>query len=121
MMQNRLLTFKPVVLRFGGLPDVTKTKRIHPVVLDSQALEETVRVKLPAGFKIDELPDDITLETPYGKVKASWRQDSDAVLFERKLEIPAKVVPAEEYPALRKFIGAAQGVEAAPVVLLRGR
>lgn len=118
-MQNRLLTFKPVVLRNGSLPNLAKTRRLHPVVLDAEALEETVRVKLPAGFKIDELPDPFTASTRYGEIQATWKQDGADLLFERKMEIRAMTVPVSEYSELRKFIGNAIGVEAAPVVLLR--
>jgi hypothetical protein len=36
------------------------------VVLEPYALDETVKVNMPEGFKVDELPDPIKLDTPFG-------------------------------------------------------
>src|SRR3712207_8197079 len=53
LMQQRLLVFRPtVVLQRGttiALPDASRT---HTVVLESQAYNEIVQIKLPDGFTV---------------------------------------------------------------------
>ena len=51
LMQGRLLVFKPaIVSRREALP-LSNGSRKHPVMLGSSALDEEVKVKLPAGFE----------------------------------------------------------------------
>ena len=71
-----------------------------PVVLKSQAYQERVSVKIPEGFKVDEIPDAIKLSTPYGAYEAKWAFKDGAVEFTRRLESKALTVPPEEYPAV---------------------
>src|SRR5262245_44344696 len=62
LMQQRLLVFKPgIVGRREALP-LSSGARKHPVLLDSNALDEETRVKLPAGFDVDELPDAVKVD-----------------------------------------------------------
>jgi len=119
MMQGRLMMFKPVVLAYGGMPDVTLKERTHPVVIDPVAFEEHVEVELPMGFAVDEIPDADTAETPYGKYQARWRQEAGKVYFDRRLELRSTVVPVADYGRLRDFVGRVQGAEQTPVVLVR--
>jgi len=65
-MQNRLLVFKPAIVSRRESVFLTEPTRKHPVVLDSYAFNETVRVKLPIGFDVDELPDAVKLEATFG-------------------------------------------------------
>jgi hypothetical protein len=60
-MRGALIVFKPTIVNRRASLLLTDDKRRHPVVLESQAWRETVRVKLPAGFVVDEL------NSPFGK------------------------------------------------------
>ncbi|MFN7930398.1 MAG: hypothetical protein U0Y68_21230 [Blastocatellia bacterium] len=55
-MRGQLLVFKPVIVARRDSLDLTATARHHPLVLDAEAFTETVRVKLPSGFEVDESP-----------------------------------------------------------------
>ena len=63
-MQNRLLVFNPAIVSRREALFLTEAKREHPIVLDSHTFTEVVRVKLPAGFDVDEMPDAVKLDTP---------------------------------------------------------
>jgi Domain of Unknown Function with PDB structure (DUF3857)/Transglutaminase-like superfamily len=119
LMQGRLMMFKPAVLPYLGGPDVTSTKRKHPLVVDPVAYQEHVEVELPDGFAIDELPTAESLESPYGKFSASWKVSGSTLVFDRQLELKASLVPVAEYKAARDFFGALGGTELAPVVLVK--
>src|SRR5579884_3503595 len=86
LMQNRLLVFRPAMAgRPHEFPFAEKTRR-YPVVLNSEAFHETVRVHLPAGFDVDEIPDPVKLDAPFGSFEEKCTVDHGALLFQRSLE-----------------------------------
>ena len=118
-MRGRLLVFRPSVVTRRGTLLFSEVKRQNPVRLDAETFQETVRVKLPVGFKIDEMPDGGKLETPFGTYTASYQTQGDELVFARKLEIRAATVPVEQYPELKKFFERVAGSEQSPVVLAK--
>jgi hypothetical protein len=118
-MRGKLLVFKPALVphRFGL--DLTEPKRKHPLVLEAEAFSETVRVKLPEGFEVDEMPDAAKLEMPFGTYSANFEVKDGHLIFTRQLEVKATTIPAALYPVVRDFFGRMRGVEVSPVVLAR--
>jgi hypothetical protein len=118
-MRGQLLVFKPALVahRFGL--DLTEPKRKHPLVLEAEAFSETVRVKLPEGFEVDEMPDAAKLEMPFGTYSASFEVKDGHLIFTRHLAVKATTIPAALYPVVRDFFGRMRGVEVAPVVLAK--
>ncbi len=119
MPQNRMLIFRPAVLHRRDAVRLTAIKRTQPVVLEAQLFEETVHVALPAGFKVDEMPDSAQLKTPFGTLAASWKMEGGKLVFKRRLEVPSITVAPGQYDALRDFFDQVTGAEQAPVVLVR--
>ena len=72
LMQNRLLVFKPAIVSRRDSLALTEAKRKYPVVLLSNAFTETMRMKLPVGFEVDELPDAVKLDTAFGSYKTTY-------------------------------------------------
>jgi hypothetical protein len=62
LMQDRLLVFKPAIVSRRESLALTEVKRKQPVVLTSHAYSETLQLKLPAGFAVDEMPDAVKLD-----------------------------------------------------------
>lgn len=119
LMQNRLLVFKPaVVSRREGLA-LTAATRKHPVVLHANAYSETVQVKLPAGFAVDEVPDPVKLETPFGSYVTSYEVKNNQLVFKRQLSQQATTIAPADYEKVRKFFESIRAAENAPVVLAR--
>jgi len=119
LMRGRLLLFRPAVLPRRGTLLFADDKRENPIVLHAQAFEETVHAKLPAGFKIDEMPDGGKLETQFGSYTASYSSKDGELLFKRKLEIRSATFPADQYAALKTFFEQVAGSEQSPVVLVK--
>src|SRR5262249_47365936 len=67
LMQGRLLVFKPAIVSRREALSLTSSSRRHPVMLESEAFAESVRIKLPPGFEVDEPPDPVKLDTPFGR------------------------------------------------------
>jgi len=118
-LQGRLMMFKPAVLARNTQYPFAADKRKHPVVLDSESFSETVRVKLPAGFVVDELPDSAKLDAPFGSYRVSYKVDNGMLVFTRSLEVKAATVAAADYAQVRDFFGQVLGSEQAPVVLMK--
>jgi hypothetical protein len=119
LMQDRLLVFKPaVVSRREGL-ELTAAKRKHPVVLHANAYSETVKFQLPPGFTVDEVPDAVKIETPFGSYVTSYEVKNSELVFKRRLSQQAATIAAADYEVVRKFFERIRAAENSPVVLAR--
>jgi transglutaminase-like putative cysteine protease len=119
LMQDRLLVFKPAIVSRRESLSLTAAQRKHPVVLRANAYSETVKVQLPAGFAVDEVPDPVKLETPFGSYMTSYEVVNGELVFKRQLSQKATTIPAAQYEAVRKFYESIRAAENAPVVLAR--
>jgi hypothetical protein len=119
LMQNRLLVFKPAIVSRQESLSLTEATRKHPVVLESRAFSETVRVKLPAGFEVDELPDPLKLDATFGSYNITYAVKDGELVFTRTLAQRAGTIPAAQYQAVRSFFERIRAAELAPVVLAR--
>jgi hypothetical protein len=119
LMQNRLLVFKPAIVSRRDSLALTEPKRQYPVVLNSRAFTETTRLKLPAGFEVDELPDAVKLDTAFGSYKTSYDVKNGELVFTRALAQRASVSPSEQYQSVRSFYEKIRAAEQSPVVLAR--
>lgn len=118
-MQDRLLIFKPALVSRMDALALTKASRKAPVVLKSNAFTETVRVQLPEGFMVDEMPDPLKIETPFGNYTATYEVKEGQLLFTRSLTMRASTIPADQYTAVRNFFERIRATEQAPVVLAK--
>src|SRR5437763_2022887 len=119
LMQDRLLIFKPAILARRETLALTPGMRKQPVVLHPNAYTETVRVKLPAGFEVDEMPDAVKMEAPFGSYETVYQVKDGQLVFTRKLVVRAATIPVEEYAKVRSFFERIRAAEAAPVVLAK--
>ncbi len=119
LMQERLLVFKPAIVSRRETLYLTDAKRKHPVVLTSNSYSETVRVKLPSGFAVDEMPDPVKLDTAFGSYATSYEVKDGVLIFSRKLVQRATTIPVEQYNSVRSFFERIRAAEQAPVVLIR--
>jgi hypothetical protein len=116
--QARMLIFKAALLSHGDLRLSEKTRKT-PIVLNADALKESVRIQLPAGFKVDELPDAMRIDSAFGRYDATWVAENGSVVFRRTFEMPAQTVPVAQYSDLRKFLDSVTSSAESPVVLMQ--
>jgi hypothetical protein len=119
LMQNRLLVFRPAIVSRREAMALTEPTRQHPIMLDARAFSETVRIKLPIDFAVDELPDSVKLDTAFGSYKTSYNVKDGELTFTRTLAQRAGRIPAEQYQSVRSFFEKIRAAEQAPVVLVR--
>jgi hypothetical protein len=116
---SKMQIFRASIFRHREAVHLTGKERRQPVVLNTDAFEEEIRVSLPEGFKVDEIPDPVALTSEYGAYQAKWEGQAGSLVFTRRLETPARTVPASQYGGVKKFFDAVLGAGNQPVVLLR--
>jgi hypothetical protein len=119
LMQERLLVFKPAIVSRREALALTAGMRRQPVVLHSNAYSETVRVKLPAGFEVDELPDPVKLDAPFGSYETAYQVKDGQLNFTRKMVVRGATIAAADYARVRSFFERIRAAEQAPVVLAK--
>jgi hypothetical protein len=119
LMQGRLLIVNPGLLGGGGDYFFTARQRTAPVKLEAGLRRDSIRIKVPPGFKVDEIPEAAKVDGPYGSLSASWKVDNGEILVEQTLEIKDTVAPASEYAQVRAFFEKVAGAQGAPVVFIR--
>jgi len=119
LMQNRLLVFKPAIVSRKETLALTDATRKNPVVLTANAYSETLRLKLPTGFDVDELPDPLKLDASFGSYVTNYEVKGDELVFTRKLVQKAGTIPVAQYNTVRTFFEKIRAAEQSPVVLAR--
>ncbi len=119
LMQGRLLVFKPAIVSRREHLFLTDAARTYPVMLEGYAYTETVKIKLPPAFDVDELPDAVKLETPFGNYSTSYAVKDGSLLFTRTLIVRQATIPVADYPKVRSFFERIRAAEQSPVVLVK--
>jgi hypothetical protein len=119
LMQGRLLVFKPAIVSRRESLEFTGGERKHAVVLEPHAFTESVNVHLPAGFDVDELPDPVKLDAPFGNYSASYEVKDGQLRFTRSFTQRAATIPADQYAQVRGFFERIRAAEQSPVVLAK--
>jgi len=119
LMQNRLLVFKPAIVGRRGGVSLTEAKRNQPVMLDSNSMKETATFSLPTGFVVDEMPEAVNLEMPFGRYATRYEVKDGKLVFTRSLVTNRTTVPVEKYNSVKDFYTKIMAAEQSPVVLLK--
>ncbi|HVG19360.1 MAG TPA: DUF3857 domain-containing protein [Blastocatellia bacterium] len=119
VMQGRLLVFKPAIVSRRDSLSLTEGTRKHPVVLESNAYTETVKVTLPEGFEVDELPDAMKIDAPFGTYATNYVVKDGQLNFTRSLILRGATIPVKDYANVRGFFEKMRAAEQAPVVLAK--
>ena len=119
LMAGRLLVFNPSIVSRTESLALTSSDRVAPVVLQARSFNETVRVKIPVGFQVDEMPDAVKLETPFGNYATHYEVKDGQLVFTRKLTQRAANVPVDQYEKVRSFFASIRSAEQASVVLAK--
>jgi hypothetical protein len=118
-MRGQLLIFKPAIVDRRERLYFSSEKRKHPLTLDSEMYTETIRIKIPDGFEVDELPEATKMDTPFGRYGATYEVSDGHLIFSRSFVVQSTTVPAENYRSVLEFYGRIRAAETAPVVLAK--
>jgi hypothetical protein len=65
--------------------------------------EEEVRIALPVGARVPELPRDRTVNTPFGSLKLRYRKSAQEILIQSHIQFDVDRVPAHDYSRFHDF------------------
>jgi hypothetical protein len=118
-LMQRLLVFKPTIVNRRNSLTLTEAIRKQPVILDSISVRETIVFNLPAGYLVDETPENVSLDLPFGKYSTSFEVVGNKLTFKRTLSTVRAKVPVDKYSTVRDFFAKIREAEQAPVVLMQ--
>jgi hypothetical protein len=121
LMNNRLFVFKPAIVGQQKAVSFTEPSRKYPIVMHPRQATDIVKVTLPEGFKVDELPDPVKAGTSFGKYTSSFEVANGRLVYTRTISTQSAVIPAERYSEVRSFFQRVSAAEQAPVVLMRNQ
>lgn len=120
VMQDKLMVFKPAIIgRLDRFALSNSEKRLNPFMIDSTSYSESVKIKLPEGFVVDEMPEPASMQTPFGTYSVKYRVNGDVLHFDRALTLNRAEIPADKFQSVMDFFGRVHAAEQSPVVLVR--
>lgn len=104
----------------GGSEDIpADTKRRTAVLLEPRTVIETHRLKLPPGYGVDELPETVSLVTPFGRFELAYSGEGEILVARRTLRLPLQKIEPTDYAALAQFFSRIRAADAVPALLVR--
>ncbi len=119
LMQGRMLVFKPVVVSRRHGIYLTDSKRANPIRIRSSSMTETAVFTLPVGFEVDDVPDNVDLETAIGNYKTHYEVKEGKLHFTRQLTMNRIVMPVDKYSVAKDFFSKIRDAEQSSVVLIK--
>ena len=119
LVAGRMLTFRasPTSRRHSWMP--SDTARTLPIALEARCFAETVAVRLPEGFALDEVPADLKIINDLGRLEASWAEHDGVLVMTRRWELRPVTVEAGRWGDVRALYAALRASNEAPIVLVK--
>ena len=81
--------------------------------------EEDVMFELPAGYKVEAMPEDVALETPFSTYRATHTQPEEGVVvYKRNIEFKTRVIEPAMYGEYRDFLKKVARADRSQIVLV---
>lgn len=109
----------PSTWQYGDLQALaSEAERRSPLLLGvPHGQHQTVRYRLPAGWRAGELPAPVAATTPFGAFSMRWSRDGDQLVVDRSLDFLVPRIAPAEYPAFRDFIATVKAADQRLVLL----
>jgi transglutaminase-like putative cysteine protease len=111
-----MLVTPPLESPIGLGAAASRKTAIH---LEPRSLVEKVRLEIPDGLRVDELPAPVTLETTFGRYSVRCTTEKNVIVIDRTLEMPLQTVRPDQYSEARAFFDRVKASDRSPIVLSR--
>jgi len=93
----------------------------RPYLLSYAFLDvDSLRFRWPAGYAVETIPEPVDLDSSVGRYTISIEVESDGTLvYTRRLEIPDRRIPVDQYDAYRTFIDQVERNDRGMIVLVK--
>lgn len=118
---KRLFIVPNIMTRSTRKPAPDST-RVFPVVISFEYRDEdSVEIRLPAGYSPEAMPKDISLQTPFGRYECRTRLNGNQLSYYRLIEQKSGRFPASAYNELVKFYETIYRADRSKAVLVKNQ
>ena len=119
VMGNRIL-FKPnLMTRVSKMPYLTKDRKSDISIRRPYSEVDTIRFRLPAGYKFDKIPPKISIVTKFGEYSAEIFSDNKSTGYIRTFKLFNNDYPVADYPAFVDFFEKISVSDESKIALIR--
>ncbi len=119
IMGNRIL-FKPnLMTRVSKMPYLTKDRKSDISIRRPYNEVDTIRFRLPAGYKFDKIPPKISIVTKFGEYSAEIFSDNKSTGYIRTFKLFNNDYPVGDYPAFVDFFEKISVSDESKIALIR--
>ena len=116
---KRLFVVPNVITRFNRKLRGEEERR-YDIILDMAFTDiDNVEIIIPPGYKTESTPQDLTLDTKFGRYKSSVRLMENKIIYTRTLEHTSGKFPKSDYNELLKFYDAVFKADRNKIVLVK--
>lgn len=95
-----------------------RSERIHPLeIRDAACYDDEVSIEIPAGLVVESLPQDVSLEGPWGTFTSKAEDLGGRVVIRQIVQLTPCSLPRESYSDFRDFVRSLNRAYSANVVL----
>ena len=102
-----------------GLKDLLPgSTRKYDIVMDASIYQnDTVTIRIPEGYGIENLPKSVEIDSPYGYFKSDITEESGQLIYTQTLEIKKGRFPVAEFDEMKKFYNRIETLQSGKVGL----
>jgi hypothetical protein len=106
-------------------PSVTKTEYLQDFpsalkIVESQISTDSISYNIPLGYKVEFIPENVTINSDFGKFNYSLEIKNDKVIYKRYLEMLKGIVPLTQFNEFRSFINSVAKTDRENIILSKG-
>jgi hypothetical protein len=116
---KRLFIIPNVMTRTNRKLEADESRK-QDIVLESDYVDvDSVQIQLPEGYSAESLPQDLIVESKFGRYRNSVRLNGNVLKYYRMIESYAGRFPASDYAAFVKFRETVYKADRSKVVLIK--
>jgi len=99
--------FQPLILSGIAVPEVPPRPRRLPLDVGVPFHVKCVyRLELPAGMRVERLPDKTSIKSEFGEVDIEYSMNGGVLVASQTVSFSQNRIPLEKYPDFRDFVNA---------------
>lgn len=110
---GKRLYFNPTIKKDGYI----NYSPVDILIPQSEKMIDSISYYLPVGYHVEYLPENVDLETEFGKFSYQLEAVNDKVIYKRYLEMNKGTVPSEKFQQLRNFINSIAKADKENIIL----
>lgn len=116
LLGGRMIALKPFFIGSRDAGPCRGEKRELPLRLEAEAYRESVTVRLPTGYTIDDLPAPARVQAPFGSFETAATLKDGVLHCARVVELAPQRLEAERCSEVQEFLDKLRALETSALV-----